>query len=569
MEYQYIPYIWPLILSGCITLSLGVHAMLRRRKAKGANSFILSMVVITIWSFANGLEMAGTTFYSKLFWANIQYIAYCYSPVTLMFLCLEFTGYDRWIRNGRALWLAVIPTLIIILVWTDGLHGLIRYDMHMDYSGSFPVISKKYGPAFFIHAFYSQLLNIMAWILLIKAVFFKNTVYRKQALSLFFGLSLIVIPNILYISGLSPVKRFDITPIFFGPAGLIAFWGIFRYKLFDVIPVARATVIETMDAGVIVLDLQDRVLDINPAFEKIVGYTASRAATRPVEEVCGEIPELLGACKDRHVSQTEFSIHTGEKQRVYEVMLFPLNGRKGALIGRLAVIYEITEKKQVQKAFLEQQWTLAVIEERERMARDMHDDLGQVLGFISLQAQGIKQELKNAGNNSVSDELEKLAHAAQSAHRDIREYIHSVRNEKHREKDFITALKKELSSFEKQTGLRVRLEIPGELTMEEFMPNTRIHILNIVKEALNNIRKHAEAHHTGIIFLLEEDQLCITIEDDGRGFDVNHQDNSINGKFGLNIMRERAAEIGAAIEINSTVGKGSRTILRVPITEEG
>jgi hypothetical protein len=96
--------------------------------------------------------MSAVDFSTKLFWANMQYFAFCYSPVTLLSLCMEFTGYDKWIRTRKVYWLALIPALIIILVWTDGLHGLVRYDMHMDYSGAFPVITKEYGVAFFIHA---------------------------------------------------------------------------------------------------------------------------------------------------------------------------------------------------------------------------------------------------------------------------------------------------------------------------------------------------------------------------------------------------------------------------------
>jgi hypothetical protein len=264
MNYQYIPCIWPLTVSAAVSLSLGIYAFKSRINAKGAVSFILSMIVVTIWSSGNALEMSSVVFSTKLFWANVQYFAYCFSPVTLLALCMEFTGYDRWIKNKRILWFTIIPTIIIILVWSDKFHGLVRFDMQMDYSGVFPVITKKYGPAFFVHATYSQFLNLFAWVLLIKAVSSKNSVYKKQAAALLIGLTLIIIPNILYILGLSPVKRFDGTPLFFAPAGIIVAWGIFRYKLFDVIPVAWAQVIRTMEAGVMVLDLQNRVLEINP-----------------------------------------------------------------------------------------------------------------------------------------------------------------------------------------------------------------------------------------------------------------------------------------------------------------
>lgn len=567
MQYRYIQYIIPLTVSAIISLSLGMHTLLRRRNAKGTVSFILSMFVVTIWSGANALEMSGISFSTKLFWANMQYFAYCYSPVTLLALCMQFTGYDNLVKSRKIIWIGVIPTIIMLLVWTDGLHGLIRYDMHMDYSGLFPVIAKKYGPAFFIHAFYSHSLNIAAWVLLIKAVFFKITVYRKQAIALLFGLSMIMIPNILYISGLSPMKGFDITPVFFGPAGLIMAWGIFRYKMFDLVPLARATVIETMEAGVMVLDLQDRVLDINPAFEKIVGLSSSQISTRRVDEVCCGIPELARACMDRSITHAEFLTNTKELPKIYEALLSPLTGTKGIIIGRLVITYEITEKKRAQQTYLKQQWKLAVIEEREKMARDMHDNLGQVLGFINLQAQGIKQELMNKGIDTVSCKLDKLINATQSAHTEIREYIRDIRSSAYMEKDFITALKKELSEFEEQTGISVKLDAADEFAYGEIKPNIRINTLNIIKEALNNIRKHAAAQNARISFSVGQNQLCAVVEDDGVGFETIQSQNNIKTRFGLDIMRERAMEMGGRIDIGSAAGKGCRIELIVPVEE--
>ncbi|WP_460001762.1 histidine kinase N-terminal 7TM domain-containing protein [Paradesulfitobacterium aromaticivorans] len=554
--------------SALISLSLGIYALVKRRNVKGSTYFILLMILVAIWTSGNALEMSSTDFSTKLFWANIQYIAYGYSPVILLALCMEFSGYDRWIRNKKfLLWIAVIPTIIILLVWTDRLYGLVRYDIHMDYSGAFPVLEKEYGPVFLVHALYAHLLNISAWVLLIVAVFFKKSVYRKQAMALFIGLSLTLIPNILYVLGLSPVKRFDITAALFGPANLIIAFGIYRFKLFDVVPVARATVIETMDAGVMVLDLQDRVLDINPAFEKIVGYPVARIISKTVKEVCVKIPELVNACVDRSIAQREFSININGVSKVYELFISPLTDSKGTLIGRLIVNYDITEKKQAHQEYLKQQWKLAVTEERERQARDMHDNLGQVLGFINLQAQGIRQELMNAGVEIASPKLNKLVEATQSAHNEIREYIRNARSTASMEMDFMTALTKDILSFEEQTGLKVRLDIPLGFAGEEVKPNLRFNILNILKEALNNIRKHAEAANVRISFSLAREQLCATVEDDGKGFDMELHDNTNKTKFGLKIMRERASEIGAQIDIKSIIGKGSRIDLFVPIKE--
>ena len=191
MRYQLSLYTGLLIVSACMSMTLALFSLIKRRNAKGAISFILSMFVVTIWSGGNALEMQAINFDTKLFWANVQYFGYCYSPVVLLSLCMQFTGYDKWVKNRKIFWLAVLPTITIVLVWTDGLHGLIRYNMHMDYAGLFPVIAKEYGPFFYIHAFYSHLLNIVAWCLLIKAVYVSNTVYRKQIMTLLIGVKLL------------------------------------------------------------------------------------------------------------------------------------------------------------------------------------------------------------------------------------------------------------------------------------------------------------------------------------------------------------------------------------------
>lgn len=568
MNYRYIPYTLLLAASAFVSASLGVYALLRHRKTKGSVSFILSMAVVTIWSGANAFEMSATGLSTKLFWANMQYIAYCFSPVTLLALCMQFTGYDRWIKTKRILWLALVPAIIVLMVWTDGFHGLVRYDLKMDYSGLFPVISKKYGPAFYVHALYSHSLNITSMVLLIKTVFFKSTIYRKQSAALLIGVSLIVLPNVMYIFGLSPVKRLDITPVFFGMSGLIIAWSIFRYRFFDVIPVARATVIETMDAGILVLDLQNRILDVNSAFENITGLYASHITARQIDEVCPGIPELYKACIESSMTRTEFTISNDGLQKTYEAMLSPLSDSKGALIGRLAVIYDITEKKKAEQEFFKQQWRQAVTEERERMGRDMHDNLGQVLGFINLQTQGIRQELINSGVDIVSDKLERLAEVARTAHEEVREYIREMRNPANMERDFIAALNKELSYLEEQAGINVRMHIPEGFSFDELKPNTRVNMLNIIKEALNNVRKHSDAGNAEISFVVLHKYLSVVIEDDGKGFDALLSHSNVKTRFGLDIMRERAAEAGGRIEIISAAGEGCRIELSVPLGEE-
>lgn len=566
MHYRYIPQIWPLILSGIVTIFLGIFVLSSRRESKGASVFGLSMFVVTLWSLPNALELMATNLPTKIFWANLQYIAYCYSPVTLLAICMEFTGYDKWIRNKKILWLALLPTVIIFLVWTNEYHGLIRYDIHLRNNGLFYVIAKKYGIAFYVHALYSHLLNISAIVLLIKSLFQRKSVYRKQVIVLFAAASMIIVPNLVYISGLSPLK-YDITPIFFGPAGIITMWAIFRYKLFALMPLARATVMETINAGVMVLDSDDRVIDVNPAFLNIVDRNEGKYQDMSAEEICRNVPEFIDACKERSKTQQELSVHSNQSAKFYEVLQTPLMDKKRKVIGRLVVFYEITEKKQAQQEFLKQQWTQAGIEEKERLARDLHDNLGQLLGFINLQAQGIRQELRNCGVDMVSEKLDQLIEVTQMAHTEIRDYISNIRSSVHSEQDFISSFKKQIEQFKNQTGLNMNFDIPSDLSVEKLKPVIWMNLLYIIKEALNNIRKHAGAENVTISLQITEKILFLSVEDDGKGFNTNLHTYSNKTGFGIDIMHERSSEIGGEISIRSVIGKGTKVILCVPLEE--
>lgn len=564
MHYQLIPNIWPLLISGLMTLFLGTFTLIKRNKAKGSVCFIISMFLVTLWSLPNALELSSTDLATKLFWANIQYFAYCYSPVSLLALCMQFTGYDNWIKSKKVLWLALLPTIVILLVWTNNLHGLIRFNVHLDTRQAFPVIEKEYGFGFYIHALYSYSLNITAIILLIRAVFFKNKIYRKQAIPLLIGVAFTVIPNLLYILGISPLG-YDITPVFFGPGGFIMLWAIFRYRMFDLVPLARAAVIEAMEEGFMVIDLQDRILDINPALKKIIGFSGPTSTDLKVEDIIHDIPELADLFQDKNKTYAEFTLPINKDTHIYEILISPLMDQKDKYIGRLAVVHDITEKRQAQKELLKQQWRMAVIEEREHMARDMHDNLGQVLGFINFQAQAIRQELINNGIDLVTGRFDKLVEATQSAHSEIREYITNIRTSVSKEKDFMSSLLNEVNNFKNQTGLHIDLNVEEHIKEIELKPNVGINVLNIIKEALNNIRKHAEAENVWISFQRKEKFLYMIVADDGKGFELIQYNNRMKSKFGLDIMRERAAEIGAEIKIESMISIGSRIILCLPI----
>ncbi|HBV99466.1 MAG: hypothetical protein JL50_02510 [Peptococcaceae bacterium BICA1-7] len=566
MSFNNLVYAWVPIISGLITIALGSYAW-RHRTVRGAFPFAVSMAVVTVWSWANALEMSGADLPTKLFWANAQYFAYAFSPVTLVIMVSYFTNNERWINRRNIILLCFIPLITNLLVWSNEFHGLIRQNVYLDQSGLFPVVAKTYGPWFWVHIVYAYCLNTTAMFLLIKALRHKSPLYRGQSLTILAGTVLIVVPNILYILGLSPVG-FDVTPLFMAVSGCIIAWGLFRYRLFDVAPVARAMVIDSMGGAVIVLDEKKRILDLNPAAEKLLGLTTAKALSRPAAEAFRTFPEVLKALQEKKEEASELLLEIERDCRYYQVNFSSLADGQGRLRGQLLVVYNITEARQTQQKLMEQQRNLAVFAERERLGRELHDSLGQVMGYINIQAQAMQQELDNGNLELVDSGLERISQVAQDAHAEVREYIQSMRGEPSFKEGFINYLQHYLERFSRNYGVKVRLNIEGPCA-GYITTDIGVQLFRIIQEALANVRKHAGSSSAEVFLLAKADQLVLVIEDNGRGFASDSFFQTKEKSFGLKIMQERAREIGGTLKINSVPNRGTKVIVQLPAVQGG
>ena len=200
---------------------------------------------------------------------------------------------------------------------------------------------------------------------------------------------------------------------------------------------------------------------------------------------------------------------------------------------------------QARKIILQQQ-ELAVMDERGRMARDLHDNLGQILSFSNVQIQAIQQQVKK-GNMQLADEyLQRLNDIIRNAHKDIREYVYNIRDNNQYNEDFLKLLQGLIGDFKKNSHIDITFTYPNNNHISELESTNKIGIeekiqlLNITKEALTNILKHAGANSINVIIVIEN-SIRLIIEYDGRGYHVNQE----NTGSGLSIMNEHAKMMGA------------------------
>jgi signal transduction histidine kinase len=193
---------------------------------------------------------------------------------------------------------------------------------------------------------------------------------------------------------------------------------------------------------------------------------------------------------------------------------------------------------------------VAILEERRRLARELHDSVTQSLFSMSLLAQVLPSLWQIDRDEAVSS-LDQIRDLTRGALAEMRELLFELRPSEASEQDLVQALRARAGAFERRSGVRVRIEAPPALRLPTEQAQA---LVRITQEALTNIDHHARASNVAIE-LRPGPPLALRIIDDGRGFDLGHV---ASGRLGLISMRERAAALGASLGLHSAPGQGTQ-----------
>jgi nitrate/nitrite-specific signal transduction histidine kinase len=203
--------------------------------------------------------------------------------------------------------------------------------------------------------------------------------------------------------------------------------------------------------------------------------------------------------------------------------------------------------------------TLAVLEERERLAREMHDSLAQILGLLHLK---LKDALEHTSDTqAVAAALGEMVKIADGGYEEVRQSIFGLRNFVSRGLGLVPTLTEYLHEFSAQAGIAVALEIADQ-PLRPVSPATEVQAVRIIQEALANVRKHAKADQARVRLKGDDAWIEVRIEDNGVGWD--HEKLPGTFHFGLQTMRERAESLGGRLEIDTASGRGTRVTATLP-----
>lgn len=207
--------------------------------------------------------------------------------------------------------------------------------------------------------------------------------------------------------------------------------------------------------------------------------------------------------------------------------------------------------------------SLAVLEERARIAREMHDGLAQLLGFLNLEMQSLSALVQQDRRELALAELTQARRRILEAHAELRENIVSLRTALSKDRRAIPAMQEHLREFAAQTGITVHVSnaIAGPVDLSS---TAEVQLVRTMQEALANVRLHAQAQSLRVRFTSRDDRLSVEVADDGVGFQVQEACRH----FGLQSMRERLHSVGGSLVIDSSPGKGTTLRFLVPLEPE-
>jgi PAS domain S-box-containing protein len=350
MNWQWVPhYTILLTMAAALSAALALYAW-RRRAVPGVTVFILLMLAVVEWSLTYALELASTDLPTKILMDRLEFLGANIVPTAWLILVLQYTGREKWLTLRNLALLSVEPLINSLLVWTNDIHRLIWADLWLDTSGPFLNLGRTPGVASWADTVYTYLLLLFGVLLLIRSFARAPRPYRGQVISLLVSAFIPWLGNLVWTLRLTSFPELDLTPFGFSVAGLVMAWGLFRFQLLDLVPVARDAVIESMGDGVIALDAQSRVVDFNPAAQRIIGRTASQAIGLPAAQVFSDWPDLVEQGRDATVPYGEIVLGEGEGQRTFDPRSSPLYDRHRRLTGRLIVLRDVTERKRAEEA---------------------------------------------------------------------------------------------------------------------------------------------------------------------------------------------------------------------------
>lgn len=339
---SYFPYSIVLVFSGFLFIVLGIYGLLNRNRP-GMLAFSVFMLLLSVWPLAQAVDLSTADLTLKIFLLKLRTDVPFFAGIAYLVMVLQLIGRSNWVTRQRLAILSIFPMLGLFFNWTSP-NMLWHYNFQVSMSGPFPVLLWSNGILFWILVFYAYALYLTPVLLLARSYRDISPLSSRQITILIIAIVVPLCTDILFRIGISPVSGFNLEPVTYAFMGLIIAWGIFYYKAFDTVPVARNKLISSMKDGMVVMDAMDNIVDINPAAQRMIGQISDNALGRPAEDAFATRPELINFGENNQPVQIEIAMDE-EDSSFYDVRNTPIRDQKESYLGRMLILRDITQHK--------------------------------------------------------------------------------------------------------------------------------------------------------------------------------------------------------------------------------
>ena len=339
---------------------------IRKNDSPTAKAVVFSLrayLLLTMGYLVNNtFEMLVSSAEVTSFLAKLDYFFISFIPVVWLMFALNYTGHGTYSKFPKNWFLLLVPVVTTLLALTNDFHQLIWRSFEVQNHDPFLLFhAYEYGTWFWIHALYSNTVILVGLHLIVVTYFKSQSVLSRQTLVIVFGIFIPIVYITLYVLRVFPAMIKDFSPICFAFSGLAFAIGVFQYNFLDLMPVARAILVENLEDGVMVLDKEHRIVDINPAMSNILHLDVKASIGKEVGEVFAQYIHCTDDIRSQTGLRQEVQINTpqGLRDFILRTTCFPNK------VGKLITLRDITSYKEVEFALRSSQSELeSRIEER-------------------------------------------------------------------------------------------------------------------------------------------------------------------------------------------------------------
>ncbi len=342
MTFEYSPSIWPFLVSLGLSAGLGLYA-LRKQTLAAAGTFAWLMAALTVWTACYVLELSSPGAEAKLFWASAKYLGSASAPVLWFVLALRLTNRGHWLTPGvrAALWIYALGTMGA--VWTNGLHG--QFWTEFVVVPELPENQAVQGPLFWVYGVGCYGLVVASSALFFERYWHAPFFYKRQAVFLALGGIWPLAGRTLHdFFGIDLLPHVDPVILLLLMSGICFALAIFRYGALDIVHVAHELVVQNIGAGIVVIDLHERVVELNPYMKRLLEPGLGQPVGRALREVLPGWPDLtIGP------NENEIAVGSGPECSWYQVHRSAIGLETGAPAGQVFVLLDVTARKRAEQ----------------------------------------------------------------------------------------------------------------------------------------------------------------------------------------------------------------------------